>query len=152
MDFWCCEYESVFFSESPYNMSLITLSSPKLWGDFLILEKLLRGSEFFYFKEGESIWETCQSMMWRGDSTWKKWIVCLFFLFLNLARLFVIWYWLSFQMSLLLYRSIAFLKFGYGPKANILIVLLITTNVMQVVSFVLLDLLSYSLLIVTRNK
>ena len=87
-----------------------------------------------------------------GDSAWKKWIVCLFFLFLNLARLFVIWYWLCFQMSLLLYRSIAFLKFGYGPKANILIVLLITTNVMQVVSFFSLDLLSYSLLVVTRNK
>ena len=80
-------------------------------------------------------------------------------------KLYACFFYFSIQQDCLLYDTdcafrclyyyigvLRFLKFGYGPKANILVVLLITTNIMQVVNFFLLDLLSYSLLIVTRNK
>ena len=83
-------------------------------GYFLAPPKVFVGVWSFCRFNGVSPYgETYQTMLWRGNSTLKKWIVYFFFYFLNLARLYSFIILLCFHMSLLLFRSIVFLKFEH---------------------------------------
>ena len=98
-------------------LSVVVSSPPWTMGGLFGSQNIFEGVEVFVILGGRSYVETCQNRLWKGNSFLINWILYLFFLLLNLARLYSCI--LCFHMSVLLYRSIKFPKFEYDQRVII---------------------------------